>query len=309
VYADVEQGPSLPGRDLVLYAKAPFDWTEREIRALAHSGFTQLFIRNDDRNRFLRYVKMHDFVPEINYSLAAKNRISQVEAVGSLLVETAFLTDLSEDLLGRLKNVSDDLADCVAEDPRSILQLRSLAEHDLYTYVHSVGVGTLTAAIALEMGVTSSSDLRDYAFGGLLHDVGKKLLPLGVLNKPGPLAPDEWELMKKHPENGLALLTGFRISDRVLEMISLHHEKLDGSGYPHGLTRANIPIHVQIATVADIFNALTTTRCYHRKRTRFEALMFMKHHLRGKIAQDVFGALVRCLATEDQIKTSGIGAA
>lgn len=72
VYADVEQGPSLPGRDLVLYAKAPFDWTEREIRALAHSGFTQLFIRNDDRNRFLRYVKMHDFVPEINYSLAAK---------------------------------------------------------------------------------------------------------------------------------------------------------------------------------------------------------------------------------------------
>lgn len=216
---------------------------------------------------------------------------------------------MSEDLLGRLKNVSDDLADCVAEDPRSILQLRSLAEHDLYTYVHSVGVGTLTAAIALEMGVTSSSDLRDYAFGGLLHDVGKKLLPLGVLNKPGPLAPDEWALMKKHPENGLALLTGFRISDRVLEMISLHHEKLDGSGYPHGLTRANIPIHVQIATVADIFNALTTTRCYHRKRTRFEALMFMKHHLRGKIAQDVFGALVRCLATEDQIKTSGIGAA
>jgi putative nucleotidyltransferase with HDIG domain len=310
VYANVEQGSgSHQEGDLVLYAKAPFGWTERELGELARSGIAALYIREEDRKRYLRYMKMNQPVPEVDYSKAAKYRITQIEEVGTHLVETAFLTELSDELLGRLKIVSDDLADCVSEDPRSLLQLKSLADHDLYTYIHSVGVATLATALALELGMSKAAELREYAFGGLLHDVGKKLVPLTVLNKAGPLTAQEWDLMKQHPENGLNLLVDFKVPQRTLDMISLHHEKLDGSGYPHGMSKTSIPMHVQIATVADIFNALTTTRCYHRKRTRFEALMFMKHHLRGKISAEVFGALVRCLATEDQIKTKSLGAA
>jgi putative nucleotidyltransferase with HDIG domain len=310
VYADVERRQGGPhDDDLLLYAKAPFDWTSREIAELSKSGFENLYIRVDDRKRYLRYLKINEPVAEVDASQAARFRIGQVEEVGAHLVETAFLTELSDELLARLRTVSDDLVDCVVEDPRSILQLKSLADHDLYTYIHSVGVGALTTAIALELSFTKTADLRDYAYGGLLHDVGKKQVPLSILNKAGPLTPQEWEVMKKHPENGLSLLDDFRVPLRVLEMISLHHEKLDGSGYPNGLSKTSIPTHVQVATVADIFNALTTTRCYHRKRTRFEALMFMKHHLKGKIAPEVFGALVRCLATEEQVKSTGLGAA
>lgn len=148
------------------------------------------------------------------------------------------------------------------------------------------------------MGETSKDVLKQFALGGLLHDVGKKLIPLGVLNKAGPLTPEEWDLMKSHPGTGLELLQNMGVPVPVTDIVGMHHEKLDGSGYPNQLTKDDIPMHVQIATVADIFNALTTARCYHRKRTRFEALMFMKHHLRGKISQDVFKALVGCMVTE-----------
>lgn len=310
VYTDLEHqllgsAPSQP----LLYAKAPYDWTYREINQLSNAGISTLFVREDDRKRFQRYQRINEPMPEIDANLEARFRIRQVEEVGAHLIETAFLTDISEDLVTQIRSVSCDLVDCVTEDPRSILELKSLADHDMYTYIHSVGVGSLTAAIALQLGITKTNELRDYAFGGLLHDIGKKMLPLALLNKPGPLAPHEWETMKTHPDNGSKLLEEFRVRERAMEMVSLHHEKLDGSGYPNGLTKASLPIHVQVATVADIYNALTTTRCYHRKRTRFEALMFMKHHLKGKISAEVFGALVRCLANEEQVKaksTSGL---
>jgi putative nucleotidyltransferase with HDIG domain len=310
VYTDVEHqllgaAPSQP----LLYAKAPYDWTYREINQLSSAGLSCLFVREDDRKRFQRYLRINEPVPEVDSNLEARFRIRQVEEIGAHLIETAFLTDISENLVGQLRSVSNDLVDCVTEDPRSILELKSLADHDMYTYIHSVGVGSLTTAIALQLGITKTNELRDYAYGGLLHDIGKKLLPLALLNKPGPLAPHEWEAMKTHPDNGAKLLEEFTLPEKTIEMVTLHHEKLDGSGYPGGLTKASIPLHVQVATVADIYNALTTTRCYHRKRTRFEALMFMKHHLKGKISAEVFDALVRCLANEEQVKAKAAGGA
>lgn len=305
VYADIEKKAATPSdADLLLYAKAPYDWTHREIQELSNSGISTLYVREDDRKRFQRYLKLSEPVPEVNPELEARFRIKQIEEIGAHLVETTFLTEISESLVGKLRGVADDLVDCVTEDPRSILQLKSLADHDLYTYIHSVGVSSLATAIALSLGISKTQELREYALGGLLHDVGKKHVPLLVLNKAGPLTPEEWQIMKKHPEFGVEAMAAFKLPTRAVEMISLHHEKLDGSGYPGGLSKQSIPIHVQVATVADIYNALTTTRCYHKKRTRFEALMFMKHHLKGKISAEVFAALVRCLANDEQAKRS-----
>lgn len=302
VYADIERRTQGTGpADLLLYAKAPYDWTYREINDLCSAGIGSLYVREDDRNRFQRYMRMNEAVPEVDHQMEARFRIVQVEDIGARLIETSFLTEIDDILMDRLRTVADELTSCLQEDPTSILQLKTLADHDLYTYIHSVGVGSLTVAIAISMGISDRDELKEYALGGLMHDIGKKHVPLNVLNKAGPLTEDEWGVMKRHPELGVQTLQDFALSTRVVEMVKMHHEKLDGSGYPHGLTKSDIPQHVQIATVADIYNALTTTRCYHRKRTRFEALMFMKHHLKGKISADIFSALVKSLATEDQI--------
>ncbi len=287
--------------DLLLYAKAPYSWTHREISDLNSSGISSLYVKEDDRKRFQRYLRINEPAPEVDHSLEARFRIVQVEELGAHLIETSFLAEIDDDLVGKLRGVAGDLSNCLREDPRSVLHLKTLADHDLYTYIHSVGVGSLSTAIAMSLGITDPTELANYAFGGLMHDIGKRDVPLNILNKAGPLNPDEWEHMKRHPDHGTRIVTEFETPQMVVDMISLHHEKLDGSGYPFGLSKNEIPIHVQIATVADIFNALTTTRCYHRKRTRFEALMFMKHHLKGKISAEVFKGLVRCLATEEQV--------
>jgi putative nucleotidyltransferase with HDIG domain len=288
--------------DFLLYAKAPYTWSLRELTDLTRVGIQELFIDEVQRRNYERYLSLHKEAPEIDRNEEPRFRIRKIQDIGQHLVECCFLSEIDHLVVGRLESVANELVTCLLSDPKSVHQIQSLAEYDLYTYVHSVGVGTLTTAIAMKMGITDSAALHTYAMGGILHDVGKKLVPLAVLNKPGPLLPEEWEQMKAHPTTGLDLLKPLGLNENILEIVSSHHEKIDGSGYPDGLSLREIPIHVQVATVADIFNALTTTRCYHRKRSRFEALMFMKHNLRGKISADVFKALVACLVSEKELK-------
>ena len=289
-------------QDFLLYAKAPYTWTLRELTDLTRVGIQDLFIDEVQKRSYERYLLLHKETSEVDPSEEPRFRIRKIQDIGQHLVECLFLSDIDQKVIGRLESVAQELVTCLQSDPKSVHHIQSLAEYDMYTYVHSVGVGTLTTAIAMKMGISDPQSLRVYAMGGILHDVGKKLVPLTVLNKPGPLLPEEWEQMKAHPTTGLDLLVGLGLPKEVLEIVASHHEKIDGSGYPNGLLGNEIPVHVQVATVADIFNALTTTRCYHRKRSRFEALMFMKHHLRGKVGPDVFKALVACLVSEKELK-------
>ena len=290
--------------DFLLYAKAPYTWTLRELTELTRVGVQYLFIHENQRPSYDRYKRLNQNLPEIDHSLAPKFRIQAIQDIGQHLIESCFLTEIDAKLCQRLEAVSGEVVSCLLEDPQTVLNIQSLCEYDLYTYVHSVGVATLTAAVALKLGETNPDRLRYYAMGGLMHDLGKKCVPIPILNKPGPLTPEEWEVLKSHPSEGLVLTSAQSLDPIVTDIIGLHHEKLDGSGYPHGFSKEKIPTHVLVATVADIFNALTTTRSYHRKRNRFEALMFMKHHLRGKIDSDVFKALVSCLIADGKAPKS-----
>ena len=301
VYTLLEK-PSNEETDYLLYAKAPYKWSLRELTELTRVGIHELFIEDSDADGYQRYITINQETPKVDRSLAPKFRLRSVQDIGQHLVESIFISEIDEKVVAKLSGVADELVLCLLEDPNSVNEIQTLASYDLYTYIHSVGVGTLTTAIAMKMGITKPDELRRFALGGILHDIGKKKVPLNVLNKPGPLLPEEWELMKAHPQVGGELLAAVPLPKEVKEIVTLHHEKLDGSGYPSGLLGDRIPMHVQVSTVADIFNALTTSRCYHRKRSRFEGLMFMKHNLGGKISNEVFKALVACLTDEKEKK-------
>jgi putative nucleotidyltransferase with HDIG domain len=288
--------------DYLLYAKAPYKWSLRELTELTRVGIHELFIEESDEKSYDRYLAINNEIPKIDRSLEPKFRLRTVQDIGQHLVESLFISDIDEKIVTKLTGVADELVLCLLEEPSSVNEIQTLASYDLYTYVHSVGVGTLTTAMAMKLGIQKPEELRMYALGGILHDIGKKKVPLNVLNKPGPLLPEEWDLMKAHPTAGGELLEKIPVSKTVREIVTLHHEKIDGSGYPFGMMGDKIPFHVQVATVADIFNALTTSRCYHRKRSRFEGLMFMKHNLGGKISNEVFKALVACLTEEKEKK-------
>ncbi len=137
----------------------------------------------------------------------------------------------------------------------------SIESKDAYTQGHCLRVADLACAIAHRAGIAPRR-MFWFRVGALLHDVGKIDIPAEILNKPGRLGAEEWALMRSHPEVGVELLKGIDFPDDVVPVILSHHEKWDGTGYPHGLARESIPLVARILGLADAYDALTTSRSY-----------------------------------------------
>ncbi len=147
---------------------------------------------------------------------------------------------------------------------RVILTLaKTIDARDPYTAGHSGRVAEYADRIAQRMGLEASARL-EMRRGALFHDLGKIVIPDHILHKPGALTPDERHVVEQHPVVGHELLAPMKTMRKTLPVVYSHHEKLDGSGYPEGLSGSLIPITVRIVTVADVFDALTTERAYRQ---------------------------------------------
>jgi putative nucleotidyltransferase with HDIG domain len=137
----------------------------------------------------------------------------------------------------------------------------SIEGKDHYTQGHCQRVADLASGLAERSGVESRS-MFWFRLGALLHDIGKIIVPTEVLNKSGPLTEEEWVLMKKHTEVGYDMVADVDFPGEVPAMIRSHHERWDGTGYPDGLREEKIPATARILCIADVYDALTTTRPY-----------------------------------------------
>ncbi len=141
---------------------------------------------------------------------------------------------------------------------------------DQFTQGHSQKVSSYAVLIAEAIGL-DGAEIEEVRLGGMLHDVGKVGIVESILNKNGPLNPDEWEAMKRHVEYGAKLLEPLRGTERVREMVAHHHEFFDGSGYPEGLAGGEIPVGARIIAIADAYDTITSERTYKKARTPEEA--------------------------------------
>jgi HD-GYP domain-containing protein (c-di-GMP phosphodiesterase class II) len=119
------------------------------------------------------------------------------------------------------------------------------------------------------------TELRDLAFAAVLHDIGKLVVIEKVLNKPGSLDDDEWEILKSHPEVGAAIIENMEFLAGAVPFVRHHHERYDGKGYPDRLMGEQIPLGARIIAVADAFDAMTTDRSYRKALSREVALNTM----------------------------------
>jgi cyclic di-GMP phosphodiesterase len=147
----------------------------------------------------------------------------------------------------------------------------ALDTRDVGTESHSRRVHGYALATASEHGVTGD-DMRDLGHGVLLHDIGKIGIPDAILLKPGPLTPDEWKVMRTHPEIGKRLIEKIPFLRGAVPIVYCHHEKWDGSGYPRGLKAERIPLGARIFSVVDAFDAMTFDRPYS-KAISFDAAL------------------------------------
>jgi len=151
----------------------------------------------------------------------------------------------------------------------------SIESKDRYTQGHCERVAFFACVLADSAGFNNRS-LFWFRIGALLHDIGKIIVPTEVLNKPGKLSAEEWELMKRHPEAGLELVADIDFPGDIRAIIRNHHERWDGAGYPDGLAGENIPFAARILCVADVYDALTTTRSYRPGLTHDRAAEIMR---------------------------------
>jgi putative nucleotidyltransferase with HDIG domain len=156
----------------------------------------------------------------------------------------------------------DEIASSVWRNPGAIVSLARLKTHDDYTYMHSMAVCALMVSLARELGM-DEAEAREAGMAGLLHDMGKAMMPLAVLNKPAKLTEAEYDVMKTHPQRGFDLLQeGRGVGPLVLDVCLHHHERPDGKGYPHGLAGDALSRVARMGAVCDVYDAITSNRPY-----------------------------------------------
>ena len=219
------------------------------------------------------------------------------EVAGALLDETTrgLLDDLSApDLVGRTMafepdgviRLSDDVAiDRIAGAFADIVDAKSP-----YTGSHSKRVAEVAEVVAIKMGL-ASEDVIDVRRAGLLHDLGKLGVPNMILDKPARLEPAEFEIIKRHPELTLRILSQIPTFASVAELAACHHERLDGRGYFRGLTAPSIALGARIVAVADVWEALTADRPYRAAMPMDSALAIMREEAGDHLAADAVDAL------------------
>lgn len=156
----------------------------------------------------------------------------------------------------------EEIAASVSRNPGALISIARLKTKDDYTYMHSVAVCGLMIALSKQLGL-DEKQTREAGIGGLMHDLGKALMPLAILNKPGKLTDAEFATIRTHPEEGWRLLKeGGGAGGEVLDIALHHHEKIDGSGYPHRQQGDAISLMARMGAVCDVYDAITSNRPY-----------------------------------------------
>ncbi len=196
---------------------------------------------------------------------------------------------------GNARKLVEEISDSVTRNPGALISLARLKTADDYTYMHSVAVCALMISLGRQIGVDENTIPR-LGIAGLLHDLGKAMMPQDVLNKPGKLTDEEFGIMKRHPSEGAKLLQSSEsIDDIALDVALHHHEKTDGSGYPEGLKDNEISLYAKMGAVCDVYDAITSNRPYKAGWDPAESLRRMAEWANGHFDPTVFQAFVKSL--------------
>lgn len=191
--------------------------------------------------------------------------------------------------------IVEEISASVLRNPGALIGLARLKDKDDYTYMHSVAVCALMVSLAQRLGL-EDEQVRQAGMAGLLHDVGKMMIPLEILNKPGKLTDAEFELVKSHPVEGhKMLLEGSGISDIALDVCLHHHEKVDGKGYPDRLTNTQISLYAKMGAICDVYDAITSNRPYKKGWEPAESIRKMAEWSAGNYDPVIFQAFVKSI--------------
>lgn len=279
------------GGKSVLFRKTGDVLTPERVKMLFQYGGEKFLIPTNQRALYLESLRG-----------AVRNADYSTEEKGKYLKETAFVhvndlftkSDISP-VVAEAGELVEEMVNFLSADIGATSSLMRLSVHDYYTYNHCVDVSVYAIVLARKVYGDSNKELLIAAgLGGLLHDIGKRKVDFNIINKKSSLTTDEWSEIKRHPEYGRDFLDDIAsIPDKTKLMVFEHHENFDGTGYPRGLKGDEISNLARIVSIADVFDALTTNRSYHKAVSSKEAMDLMFGMQPGKFDPDLFQSFNR----------------
>lgn len=265
------------GGKIVLYC-AGGEVVKEEIRKkIQEHNIENFYILEKDKKYYDLYVEkvlssiLND--PQISNHVKTKTAYDSIKNAAKSVFESPKAAAIQ-----RYKKIILKIVEYIFNNDEAMQGLINLTTFDFTTYNHSINVGIIGTGLAKELlGDQPGYDFVEMAKGFFLHDIGKCIIPSDILNKKEPLTHAEWELIKRHPKEGIRILVQFDELTEVIKLIvSQHHERHNGKGYPEGLRGEQIHIFAKICSLADVFDALTAYRPYRKECSTFKALKIIK---------------------------------
>ncbi|OSM01528.1 HD-GYP domain-containing protein [Magnetofaba australis] len=223
---------------------------------------------------------------------AAEVKTKARKLVGNLLDDVRLGKTIT---VGPVKEMMKEMVESMFTNKDAMLSLSLIKSKDEYTFMHSVNVGVFLVAFAQSMEL-SPEEIVHVGVGSMLHDIGKMKTPQEVLNKPGKLTDDEFQIMKDHVVWSAKILGDTPgIHEISMHIAGRHHERWDGSGYPHGLKGEEIGQFGQMAAIVDVYDAITSDRCYHKGNDPHQALKRMMEWSKFHFNGELFQKFVQCV--------------
>jgi putative nucleotidyltransferase with HDIG domain len=275
----------------VLFCTQDSAITPARLQQLSGEGVSKLYIHRDSYESYQGYLRENLALLLENESISPIDRVAIMgDVVRAVLKEQMPSKDTAQ-LVETCVDLGNSITRILGDQPVLVSDLCDVLHHDYATFTHSTNVASYAVVLASELGF-SEADLKEIAVGALLHDLGKLEIPDRILTKPGRLDDFEFREIKKHPTIGFQRLVEEqqRLSYPQLMMVYQHHEKLNGEGYPVGISSDEIHPWAKLCAVVDIFEALTSQRPYRKPMTLPTAIAVLEKAAGTEIDEE----MVRC---------------
>lgn len=274
----------------MLYRSRSLPVKNKEYQELQKYGVNTLWLRQEDFEVFDQYLNQRLLSVIRNPKERLEKRCEATYNYSTQLMQQLFNSEDPERVVQSSMQVLTPVIEVIFSDTNAAHNFLLRASLDYRLYTHSVNVCLYGIGLAHRvLKISKPEALTKYGPGLLLHDIGKLSIPQEILYKEGRLNHDEWKIIKKHPENGLDMVTEFMEITKETETIILHHhERLDGSGYPHNLRGEQIKPAARICALVDAFDAISTNRPYQPRKASFHALRELREDLPHRLDDQLF---------------------
>lgn len=288
------------GTKYILYCSGTNAIKPDKIEELLRNRIKILFIRKKDEKAYLKYVELRLKHIINDDKIHINEKVQVVYGVAKNIMLDIFEDPRSGEQVERSEGWVSNAVEFILSNKASLPNMMSMISYDYYTYTHSVNVSVLGLLFSKYLGF-KYEEMHAIGTGLLLHDIGKTQIESAIINKKERLNEKEFAAIKMHVEFGVNILMQTRgIDSTSIIPVMQHHEKQNGKGYPKGLKGNDIHKYGKIASIIDVYDALTTRRSYADARSPFSALQIMQDEMKGSFDDNFFRDFILFLGSQGE---------